>query len=546
MTSSPDLNDVLKILPTAADAPFNASGKEDDPVCLPGTRIDILKHIEAWIDGEDKRHIFWLSGWAGTGKSTIARTVAREYYNRKCLVASYFFSRGGGDTSRAAKFVGTIAMQIAHKSPEFKNLLQDAVSLDEGIVQRVLGDQWRELVIAPLSQLGADSVRSPIVIVVDALDECEKESDIRQVLQLLADTRYLNRHCLRIFITSRPEVPIRDGFLQFPHAERQDFILHDISRFIVDHDISLFLSHRLAKIRPEEHVIEQLAQKAAGLFIWAATACWFICEGRKFASKRLAEILKGSSVAVTAPEAHLDEIYTTVLKHSISLSYTTEEKEEFCLILRRVLGSLTVLSSPLSVTSLSRLIHLAEEDVDQTLENLHAILDIPKEHTHPLRLHHPSFRDFLLNQKRCADSLFWVNGKQAHEALAESCIRLMSTSLKQDICGLNCSGAEVDNSRVEKCLAPEVQYACLYWVEHLQKAGVRLQDNDQINRFLQTHFLHWLEALSWMRRMSEGILAIGTLESIALVSLLLARQEHTTNPSSRLVTVPSCTNLFTI
>ena len=170
--------DPLKLLLYTPNASFNASGKEDDPSCLPGTRVDVLNHIRAWIDGADKRHIFWLSGWAGTGKSTIARTVAREHYDRKRLVTSYFFAKGGGDTSRATKFVGTIAAQIAHKSPEFKNLLQNAVSQDQGIAQRVLRDQWRELIIAPLSQLGDDSLPSPIIVVVDALDECEKESDI--------------------------------------------------------------------------------------------------------------------------------------------------------------------------------------------------------------------------------------------------------------------------------------------------------------------------------------------------------------------------------
>ena len=108
----------------------------------------------------------------------------------------------------------------------------------------------------------------------------------------------------------------------------------------------------------------------------------------------------------------------------------------------------------------------------------------------------------------------------------------MSNSLKQDICGLDAPGmlvAEVDKTRVERCLPPEVEYACLYWVEHLQKGDVRLHDNDKVHQFLQNHFLHWLEALSWMGRMSEGILTIRTLESIALVSPLPARLEYITN-----------------
>jgi hypothetical protein len=114
--------DPLKLLLYAPNASFNASGKEDNPFCLSGTRVGVLDYIRAWIDRKDKRHIFWLSGWVGTGKSIIARIVAREYYDRKRLVTSYFFVKDGGDTSRATKFVDIITAQIAYKSPEFKNL----------------------------------------------------------------------------------------------------------------------------------------------------------------------------------------------------------------------------------------------------------------------------------------------------------------------------------------------------------------------------------------------------------------------------------------
>ena len=57
--------------------------------------------------------------------------------------------------------------------------------------------------------------------------------------------------------------------------------MHDISKDIVDNNILLFLKQNLAMIRPEEQVTAQLVQKAAGLFIWAVTACRFIHEGKK-------------------------------------------------------------------------------------------------------------------------------------------------------------------------------------------------------------------------------------------------------------------------
>jgi hypothetical protein len=307
-------------------------------------------------------------------------------------------------------------------------------------------------------------------------------------------------------------------------------VLHSISPSIIDHDIYIFVEYNLNVIRqerslddgwPGEQVIKRLVQKACGLFIWAATACRFVSEGRQFTERRLSLILQ-SGVSLTAPDRHLNEIYITILNNSVGHGYDDYEREELLEKLRNVLGSIVILFSPLSAGSLSRLVYLTEQSVDQALEDLHAILDIPKNKARPLRLHHPSFRDFLLDKGRCGGSNFWVNEKRAHQTLAESCIRLMSTFLKQDICEQDVPSAlvaDVESSRVEQCVPPEVQYACLYWVEHLQKSGAQLCDNDRVHQFLQTHFLHWLEALSWMRKMSEGILAISSLESIALVSV---------------------------
>jgi hypothetical protein len=274
---------------------------------------------------------------------------------------------------------------------------------------------------------------------------------------------------------------------------------------------------------PGEEVVKQLVQIASGLFIWAATACRFIQEVEKafLIRKRLAAILQaGSSIAEQQPEKHLNEIYTTVLRHSIPAKCSNEEREEFLNMLKDTLGAIVTLLSPLSILSLSRLLRFQPEEVHDYLEDLHSILDIPKDHTRQIRLHHPSFRDFLLNKDRCNDS--WVNEKQANERLASRCIQLMSTSLKDNICGITIPGtlvADIESCRVEQSLPPEVQYACLHWVQHLRRSGAQLQDNDYIHQFLQKHLLHWLEALSWMQKISEGIVEIISLESIISVSV---------------------------
>ena len=513
-------------MPYAVDAPFNAYFRRHERTCLPETRVDLLQEIYAWANSRDENFIFWLNGLAGTGKSTVARTVAYKYNEEKRLGASFFFSRGGGDISHARKFFPSIAVQLAKKSPSLQQHICDAIRENSDIAGQSLSDQWRQLVLRPLSKLASDSGLSLYILVVDALDECDNENDIRIILQLLAEARALKTVQLRILLTSRPEIPIRYGFYQIPEAEHRDFVLHNILSPIIDHDIFIFLGYNLQIIGqerfadaswPGEEVVERLVQKASGLFIWAATACRFIQEGKRFAKRRLNMILESNSNTITAPEKHLNDIYITVLKHSMSSGYTNEEREELYGLLRHILGTIVILLSPLSANSLSRLLHVTEENVNQTLDELHAILDIPKDPTCLLHLHHPSFRDFLLEKERCRDLNFYVDQRQAHQTLVNSCIRLMSTSLKQDICGQGAPGVlftHIKSGRVDECLPLEVKYACLYWVQHLQKSSPQLQDNNQVYQFLQVHLLHWLEALSLIGRLSESIGMINNLLDI--------------------------------
>ena len=522
----------LSLLPFATNAPFNSFNSQHKPTCLPDTRVDLLQEIYDWADRQDERCIFWLKGSAGTGKSTIARTVARRYFERECLGASFFFSKDDEDVSHAGKFFTSIAMQLANNIPSLQQHIYDAITKYKDVTRQSLLDQWQKLVLYPLSKLDYNACQCSYILIVDALDECGDDNNMRIILQLLAEARSLETIRLRIFLTSRPEAPIRHGMYCIPQAEHQDFVLHNISPAIINHDISIFLEYNLGIIGqewtlgaswPGEQAIRQLVLNASGLFIWAATAYLFIHDGREFAERRLSLILQNNGSA-TKPEHHLNEIYTTVLKNSISQGYNDSEREEKLLRFRKVLGSIAILSSPLSASSISKLLDVTIQHVIHTLDQLHAILNIPEDQTCPLRLHHPSFRDFLLDRERCSDSRFQVDKKQAHRTLANDCIRLMRDSFTQAVWGQQAPGtlvADMESIQIEQFISPEVKYACLYWIRHLQKSNTQLFDNDQVHQFLEEHLLHWLEALGWIGEISEGILAITSLESIALVSIIL-------------------------
>lgn len=193
-----------------------------------------------------------------------------------------------------------------------QRFISDSVIEQDDIVNQSLCDQWRQLIVRPLLRLGSCSSLTSYVLIVDALDEYDKEEHIRIILQLLAETRTLKIVRLRVFLTSRSEIPIRHGISQIPNTERQDFVLHKISPLIVDRDIGIYLRYSLNLIAgerslgagwPGEQIIERLIYNASGLFIWAATACRFIGEGKRFATKRLDMILESSSTNVKTDAA---------------------------------------------------------------------------------------------------------------------------------------------------------------------------------------------------------------------------------------------------
>jgi hypothetical protein len=509
----------------------------NEPLCLSGTRDDVLIQIEAWADGRDGGCIFWLNGMAGTGKSTIARTIAREYHKEGRLGASFFFSRGNGDVSHAGMFFTSIAVQLAERLPSLRHSIYEAIR-QHNIATKGPREQWSQLLFQPLSKL---EEKSPLVVVIDALDECggEEDDDVRGIIQLLAEAQNLTTTRLRVFVTSRPETPIRHGFHDIRGILHRNLVLDEVSQTIVNHDISTFFRKRFKEISdgynylpadwPGDDKLMALVQRADGLFIYAATVCRFIKDENHWPPQDLLDLFIPSDdpsglrqdAPHKSPTPKLDDMYLQILKHAFR-KVGERDWPQLAPQFKQVVGSIAILFELLSITALAKLLG-REAIVNQILLHLPSVVRSPESQGLPIRLLHLSFRDFLLDEQRCCDQHFSVDEKTAHTELAQKCLELMRTCLRRDICALQAPGtltSEVNRSIVEEHLPPEVQYACLYWVQHLKGSKTRLLDNGKEHEFLQKHFLPWLEALSLMQKTSEGVLAIASLESVVTVSEL--------------------------
>jgi hypothetical protein len=288
-----------------------------------------------------------------------------------------------------------------------------------------------------------------------------------------------------------------------PDGTYEDMILQEVARQTIQHDLRVYIKHELGQIRQERSLsigwpgtdqVEMLVEQAVPLFIFAATVCRYIGDPRDNPRRRLDIILGYQKVKASK----LDATYLPIL-NQLSQEEDEEERERWASGFREVVGSIVILQAPLSTASLAGLLHMSQEDIRCRLDSLHSVLSIPDSDDVPIRLLHLSFRDFLVDTAK-KKSLFWVDERARHGRLASYCIELMSgpNGLRQNICDIKPGTlrSEIPGPKVLSNLPPELQYACRYWVYHLEQTQQRICSGDCIDKFLQKHFLYWLEAMS--------------------------------------------------
>jgi len=509
----------LSKLPDAEGAAYNHRLWEHEDRCLPDTRVELRRTIMDWFEDPNGECIFWLNGMAGTGKSTISRTVAWDLAEKKRLAASFFFSRGRGDISHAGQFFTTIAAQLTRSLPVLRPLISKAIEEHFDILKQGLSEQWKHLILDPLKKAPAQLIQ--LVVVIDALDECDSKDDIQLILKLLAQAKCLETIRLRVLVTSRPETPILLGFRNLPGEAYQDFVLHNIPPPTVNQDISIFFRRKLSSVKselelsttpwPDEPTIQRLVEKAAGLFIYAATIYRFIRDNNHDPEDQLSVILEDHNLS-QSPTKHLDDMYTKLLQHSVVGNQIVHVDDYLAVQFRKIVGSIIIMFDVMASKEIAKLLHL--RTISTTLVSLRSVLNVPDNEGQPVRIFHPSFRDFLLDPQRCLDSRFSVDSQETHITLFRNCIALLA-ELRQDLCNLREPSVSVDDIPehiIQQYIPPHIRYASRYWFQHFQQGNPIQEDMDRILKFLEQDFLHWLEALSLIREVSNGVLMVKGLE----------------------------------
>ncbi|KAB5593571.1 hypothetical protein CTheo_2960 [Ceratobasidium theobromae] len=459
--------------------------------CTDGTRTTVLSAMDDWSHDLNAPDLYWMDGMAGTGKTTIACSFSKILEERKQLAASFFCTRSSPECRQVSRIIPTIAYQLARYSIPFQGALCEVLGNEPDIGTKNIAKQAERLLKEPLQKV-KEAIPENLVVVIDALDECEDRNGVRLVLDLLF--KFAPSLPLKFFVTSRPEPIIYTKMVSQSPTSRTVLHLHEIEKSLVKADIELYLREELSFMSPTDEEVGQLIERSGNLFIYAATLVRYIqpIAYPIDAQGRLSLVL-AMTPQFTDQYAEVDALYTVVLESALGEKYLNpREIEDVRLVLQTVL----CVQEPVSIGTLAVLAGIdTSRRALSALQPLRSVIHF-SENSGTVSTLHASFPDFMFDQTR--SGLYFCNRAEYNQLLARRCFQVMKSQLRFNICNLESSfipDAKVADleSRIEKAILPTLWYACVYWGDHLRLSENSSQLTALVKEFLSSQLLFWME-----------------------------------------------------
>ena len=452
----------------------------------------------------------WLSGVAGSGKSSISHEIAATLHAKRRPYSCFFFRHDDGPLALSA--VRLLAYGLSFVSGLRELIVQAMEQFNDTRVNPTMEEQFAALIVAPLQEFASICPQTTVVLVVDGVDECP--ADIRSsFLSAVSSGAPLLPPTVKILLASRPRSDVR-GHLE---ALKPLEISVAVGAGKDGGDVEHFLQHELERISKAaglEHAWSAsdikrdagaLASRAGGLFQWARLLSSLL--GNRVRPREVVSRILRVETSAT-PEVNLDVLYTEAL--NIALPVAPDDKDLDTLY-RRVVGTVLAAKQPLTVSAICTLLK-AGDDGDATgairklLEDLGCVLVL-----YPIRsgavivrVAHPSFCDYVTSRHRCPSSWF-IDAYQASVQLGSQCFSLMATSLRRDICRMgnpSVTNKDVSSETVYRYIVTGLRYACSHAFNHVAGDGGNLR---MLETFLMEKLLEWLEAMSLMRLLDTAV-----------------------------------------
>lgn len=483
--------------------------------------------FEQWMDSKNSS-LLWIKGDPGKGKtmmmlglvdalssaskaggshrSTFAKVKRRLFSKSKNYVA-YFFCQS--TDSRINNATSVLRSLIYLLVDENKDMIRHVrAKYTAGGRDAFYGINAVFSLRQILQNILHDRNLPPTFLLIDGLDECDE--GLEQLIDIITDPTFARPSKVKWLVASRNRSEIakrlghRDSAM-ISLEQNSAHVLKAVETYI-QAKVRILASRKLYDSALEETIRKTLSEKSEATFLWV----WL-------AYKRLEKEAPYNAASVLDElPVGLDGLYKRMMELILCQS---SEGVEYC---KKILRLAAIAYRPLRLQELVGVADLPDRILNHIqytrdlVERCGSFLTLRQDTIHFI---HQSAKDYVT--KRDGRVAIDWEPMLEHSRTAIQSLKLLSATLKEDICDLGRPGTfttDVKKEVVEKALL-HAEYACCYWVDHLSCGQSELEASDYrvVSAFLLRHLLHWLEALGWIGKTREGVYAITSLKQLASV-----------------------------
>jgi hypothetical protein len=457
-----------------------------------------------WRNNGENR-LLWIKGDPGKGKTMLLCGIIDELTKSTGTVSFFFCQAADARINSATAVLRGLIYQLVKQQPSLLPHIRE--SYDTAGKQLFDGvNAWVALSEIFINIL-ADPVLGSIYVVIDALDECI--ADLPLLLDLIVQ-RSIYSHAKWV-VSSRNWPNIEEHLDAATKGVRLCLELNPES---ISAAVSTYIRYKVNQLvqmkkyddKTRDAVEHHLVLNANDTFLWVALVC-----------QELAEIPRWNSPLpkLEAFPPELDSLYQRMLDQICN-----SENADLC---KRILAVVSVIYRPISLFELTSIV-----DMPESISINHEVLaDIIRLCGSFLTVRdctiffvHQSAKDFLLEKSY---SVIFPDGEEiVHYTIFFLSLQAMSRTLQHRLCSSTFPTEQVVQPSPDPLAS--TKYSCVYWIDHLRNcdpgrnAKQDFSVGGPVDTFFKKSYLHWLEALSLLRSVSEGMLSMARLEDLLKVS----------------------------
>jgi hypothetical protein len=455
-----------------------------------------------WRDDKNVR-LLWIRGDPGKGKTMLVCGIIDELKKStsNAELLSFFFCQAADSRINSATAVlRCLIRQLIDEQPSLISHIRKRYDQYEA------PNSWYTM-SQIFTNILEDQAMPSTFLVVDGLDECQ--AGLPDLLNKITQKWSSCSH-VKWIVSSRNWPSIKERLSDT--AEQLSLELHAES---VSTAVGLYIDYKareLARLKKynlqtQNAIQKYLSTNANGTFLWVALVCQYLERVQWNPLGKMKTFPPG-----------LDSLYQRMLQ-----KIRESEEHDLC---REILGLMTAVYRPIMLQELGSISEILA-DYSNDAESLKDAISLcgsfltTREGT--VYFVHQSAKDYLTGM--VSKELLLSGIESVHHTIFSRSLSKMELTLHRDIYSLRNPGFPIEKvRRPEPDPLGAVQYSCIYWVDHLHDSRhIAVQERPQnwakIFSFLREKYLYWLEALSLLDNMSQGIRSMSKLEDLVQVRL---------------------------